>query len=576
MARPVTGKVMEDKIWVKQANGTWYCFERKRVWEDGKAKNLGKRLIGKADERGGELRPTRPKRKPAPKAADGQTAATRRHTGMCDILEFIGRVSGIDDDLRKVAGAGTADKIISLARYAAATDGATWPGVEAWMLTHPVPYEHPITQDVYLDLFRDIGLDESIPQGFFRARVAREDDPVLYVAYDSTTQTSETRNPEARVGPDKDRHGVPATRHLAMYSPRNRRPLAYAKRPGNVPDSLSIENGIKQLKVLTDKDIAVVTDGGFTSEPNLGAILRSKYHSLTRVKIGLKWVKAEIDQRLEQLRDVNRIMPSNRGTKGLTVTLTREFPYKRVYGSKTKGPEAGDTDHFRRRVYLHIYYDSARRDREEQEFLDDVWDVKEKIEKGVPLDRHAETVRDRYLTVKRRGKKAAVTVREDKTTEACRYFGMFALVSDYFEDADEALVVYRKREWVEDYFERFKQGCDGKATRTGGADSLAGRMFVQFVAMCYIEEIHNRIRDMKGELGVPNGDAAHDTQTSLDAELELKNWLQKRSMHNILLWFDAYETFEVSTDITKRMWGTESTARDRLFLNTLGMVGAKG
>jgi hypothetical protein len=201
---------------------------------------------------------------------------------------------------------------------------------------------------------------------------------------------------------------------------KNRRPLAYAKRPGNVPGSLSIENGIKQLKVLTDKDIAVGTDGGFTSEPNLGAILRSKYHSLTRVKIGLKWVKAEIDQRLEQLRDVNRIMPSNRGTKGLTVTLTREFPYKRVYGSKTKGLKAGDTDHFRRRVYLHIYYDSARRDREEQEFLDDVWDVKEKIEKGVPLDRHAETVRDRYLTVKRRGKKAAVTVREDKTTEACR------------------------------------------------------------------------------------------------------------------------------------------------------------
>ena len=477
---------------------------------------------------------------------------------MCDILEFIGRASGIDDDLRKVADAGTADKIISLARYAAATDGATWPGVEAWMLTHPVPYEHPITQDVYLDLFRDVGLDESIPQGFFRARVAREDDPVLYVAYDSTTQTSETRSPEARVGLNKDRHGVPAIKHLAMYSLRNRRPLAYAKRPGNVPDSLSIENAIGQLKVPVVKDIAVVTDGGLASEPNLGAILRSKFHSLTRVKLSLKWVKAEIDSRLERLREVNRIMPSNRGTKGLTVTPAREFPYKRVYGSKGKGPEAGDTDHLGRRVYLHIYYDSARRDREEQEFLDDVWDVKEKIEKGVPLDRHAETVRDRYLNVRRRGERAAITVREDKTTEACRYFGMFALVSDCLEDADEALVVYRKREWVEDYFERSEQGCDGKATRTGGADSLAGRMFVQFVAMCYIEEIHNRIRDMRGELDVPNGDAAHDSKTNLDAELELKTWLQKRSMHNTLLWFDAYETFEVSTDITKRKWGTES------------------
>jgi hypothetical protein len=45
MARPVTGKIMEDRLWVKQKNGTWYCYERKRVWEDGKAKNISKTLL---------------------------------------------------------------------------------------------------------------------------------------------------------------------------------------------------------------------------------------------------------------------------------------------------------------------------------------------------------------------------------------------------------------------------------------------------------------------------------------------------------------------------------------------------
>ena len=476
MARPVTGKVMEDRLWVRQANGTWYCYERRRVWEDGKARTVSKKLVGKADERGGPLRPTRPKRKPAQRGEGAQAPAveaTRTHTGMCDILAFIGSESGIDEDLRSVADGPTADKLISLARYLVATDGDSLPGIEEWQLTHPVPYKHPITEDACGDLLGEVGRDESLMQGFFAARIAREGDGPLYVALDSTTVDSETRNPEARDGTGKNHNGKRTTRVLTLYSMGSRKPLAYAKRPGNVPDSLSIENAVEQLKVLTDKDIAVVTDGGLASEPNLGAILRSKFHSLTRVKLSLKWVKAEIDSRLERLREVNRIMPSNRGTKGLTVTPAREFPYKRVYGSKGKGPEAGDTDHLGRRVYLHIYYDSARRDREEQEFLDDVWDVKEKIEKGVPLDRHAETVRDRYLNVRRRGERAAITVREDKTTEACRYFGMFALVSDFLEDADEALVVYRKREWVEDYFERSEQGCDGKATRTGGADSLA-------------------------------------------------------------------------------------------------------
>ena len=77
MARPVTGKVMEDRVWVGQPNGTWYCYLRRRVWRDGKTVELERRLLGKADERGGELRPTRPKRRPAPEAEAPGVEATR-------------------------------------------------------------------------------------------------------------------------------------------------------------------------------------------------------------------------------------------------------------------------------------------------------------------------------------------------------------------------------------------------------------------------------------------------------------------------------------------------------------------
>lgn len=590
MARPVTGKTMVDRVWERQRNGTWYCYERRRVWEDGKAKNLGKTLLGKADERGGELRPTRPKRKAgegkagggpqaktqqgggAPTTAAPPVRATRTHTGLTDILAHVGKASGIDEDVRAVLDGPTADKVISLARYSVATDGDTWPGIEPWMLTHPVPYEHPITEDVYLDLFRELGPDEAAVEGFFARRIAREDDLVLLVAYDSSTETSETRNPEARLGMNKDRPGKPAVRLLVLYSLSRRRPLAYAKRPGNVPDVVSVDNALSQLQALTDRRIALVTDAGFASEPALGSILHQGHRALMKVKTSWGWVREAIDANLEALRSPAAILSEDPGTHGITVTVTRDFPFRRAYGSKKKGLKAGDVDHVRRRVHLHVYYDPSRREREDRELMVELFEVKELVEKGSPLDARAERLRDRFLEVTegRRGG-TEVSLKGDAIEEACRYHGMFALVATHVKDTGEALSVYRHREWIEDYFERFKQDCDGKATRTGDPENLSGRLFVQFVAMCYLEELHNMVRDMKGTLGRENGDPKHDTKEVLDAEKGLRTWLNKRSLHNVLRWFDAYETFEVSSDIRKKKWSTETTKRDRLFLRKLGM-----
>ena len=574
MARPVTGKVMEDRVWVRQRNGTWYCYERKRVWRDGRTVELERHLVGKADERGGELRPTRPKRPPRAKGEERarEVEATRLHTGMCDILDFVGRDSGIDEDLRSATDAPTADKLISLARYLVATDGASFPGIEEWQLTHPTPYAHPITEDVYLDLLREVGTDESVAQGLFAARIAREPDLALLVAYDSTTMDSETRNPEARDGTGKSHSGRRAVKLLALYSMRTRRPLAYAKQPGNVPDVISEEVAIKQLRALGARKVALVTDVGFASEANIGELLHSDSHFLTKVKTGWRWVREQIGPHMDDLRDVTSIMACDVLTKGVTVALTREFPFTRVYGSKAKGLAAGDTDHVRRRVYLHIYYDQARKEAEDRAFWKELMEVKGLVEAGEPLDAEGERVRDAYLDVKVRGKRVTAEVRKEAASAACRYNGVFALVSDTFKDAGEALDTYRHREWIEDFFERQKQDAGGHTARTGNPESLNGRLLVQFVAMCYVEDLHQRLREMKSTLGRPSGDPAHDLKENLEAERRLKRWLEKRSLWRTLTWFDAHETVEVSRDVSRRRWSTDVVKRDQMFLDLLGVT----
>ena len=102
--------------------------------------------------------PTRPKKR---KREEGVADATRRHTGLTDILEWVGKVSGIDDDVRASFSEGDAAKILSIARYWIGSGGNTLPRLESWQVMHPLPYHEVIAEDVYGDLLRDVGRNET-------------------------------------------------------------------------------------------------------------------------------------------------------------------------------------------------------------------------------------------------------------------------------------------------------------------------------------------------------------------------------------------------------------------------------
>ena len=105
---------------------------------------------------------------------------------------------------------------------------------------------------------------------------------------------------------------------------------------------------------------------------------------------------------------------------------------------------------------------------------------------------------------------------------AKKHLGYFALVSNCEKDPFECLRKYRKRETIESFFESMKRRADGTRVRVWDTDTLRGRLFVQFIALCYYEYLSNEIRNMKKSLGVKNGDPEHDTAANLKLEKKLK------------------------------------------------------
>ncbi len=99
MPKQISGKSHVGERREKRPNGDMYVYERITAYNEKTRKTytVSQTLKGKIKEGTQELVPTRPKKR---KGEGGVVDVVRRHTGLTDILEWVGEVSGIDDDVR--------------------------------------------------------------------------------------------------------------------------------------------------------------------------------------------------------------------------------------------------------------------------------------------------------------------------------------------------------------------------------------------------------------------------------------------------------------------------------------------
>ena len=564
-----------------QKNGDIYVIERQTKYDPVRKYNvvLSSRIVGKIPKGETSVVSTRPKRRSGEKVSVSKSPeppvkAVRKKVGMMDIIDYIGKASGIDGAIYTSTDQGTAQKILSLARYLLATNGQSFPGITTWQFTHPIPYEDGLSEDVYHDLFETVGRDESLIQSFFSMRLAHLDEKVL-LAYDSTTvSTYSGQISEARYGFNKAHDGLETVKLLSLYSIKTRQPVAFTKQPGNQPDVLTIENALKQLQVLGITKAEIVTDNGYYSEKNLAELLHAHFDFITLIKANIKWVRKELDNHLDEFRTTGSACPFDINTHGITVMRMQEFSRSRKYASSKKDLAEGDEETFRRRIYLHLYFNPLRRVEQDTVFDRDIFELKTLIEDGATeedlSDSAVEKAR-RFLHIRRYGSKCTVTFNEKEIAQQKKYHGYFALVSNCEKDPFECLLKYRQRETIEFFFESGKQRADVNRTRVWSSECLMGRMFVQFVALCYYEYLSEQLRQIKQSLASEIANPENETSETLKIKKKLLSWMKNTPVYLTLQWFDAVEEVKVSTKLHSRRWTTELTERDRLLLSKLGV-----
>lgn len=590
MSRPISNEIKVYNIKRKQSNGVVYVYQRKEKYdpETRRMKKAGKdTLIGKIlPSNPGQIVGTRPRKKKestpspeectvSPSAGNESTTlfAKRLHIGADRLLDRAAELTGIEEDIYALTDKGTAQKLISCARYLVSTGGQRLSQISTWQITHPIPYADGLSKDICHRLTESLGMDETFRQSLFQARFNRQEgEGALVVAFDGSTVSTYSENQnEARYGFNKASDGLPTIKWLALYASESCEPLAFAKQPGNVPDVVSVTNALSQISALSDREIVIVTDNGFYSESNAYDLITQGFSFLMRIEISTKWVRPYLRKHMNELENSSACCSDDGYVTGITVPVIRTF---------TKTDVRGLTQSIRKKCYLHFYLDSRKRSAMNAATNVELQELKSKLESGVPVESlkaDAQAKIKKFLS--KTGSKDGITytMNDEEISKAKEYNGIFAVIGHgrqpIVQKTQRAFSTYINREHIEDYFRAEKQTVDGNTVRSWYGDNYMGRMIIQFVALCYEDCLWQKIKTIKQSLRNDINQSKIDKHDKVLAgkKQKLLTWLNSMSLQDILAWFDAIEMVEVSSQIKERRWNTEVLERDRMFLEMLGV-----
>ena len=474
-----------------KVTGITYAYESVSYWDKEKQQSRAKRkCIGKLDPETGEIIPTRKqkrktdggegKKKPGPAAI---TESARFFYGATYLLDQIGEQLGITADL-KHCFPDRHLKIRSIAYYLILEDNNPLLRFPKWSALHKHPYGENISSQRSSELFASITAEER--EQFFRLQGKRRAENE-YWAYDITTLSSYSNClKQVKRGYNKE-HDLLAQINLALlFGEQSNLPFYYRKLPGNIPDVKTVKNLVADMNFLVGKKVKFVMDRGFYSEANINALFKNHFKFLIATRVNLSYVKAALEKVREALRTWTNYSQQYE-VYATSETITWDYSQKRPYKKdELKG---------KRRLYLHLYYNSEKATEDERRQTLLLMKLQQELLDGNRKQEH-EKLYAKYFEVHAtpvRGTK--VKAKQEAIDEAKKNYGYFALISNEIKDPIEALEIYRNKDLVEKAFGNLKERLNLRRTLVSSELSLDGKLFVEFVALIYLSYIKKQMQD---------------------------------------------------------------------------------
>ncbi|SCP99995.1 hypothetical protein SAMN05421730_10852 [Anaerobium acetethylicum] len=236
----------------------------------------------------------------------------------------------------------------------------------------------------------------------------------------------------------------------------------------------TVQNLLCDLSTLGFDKVKLVMDRGFYSEANINALLKEHLKFIVATKISLSIVRAELDKIYDELATFPNL---NEQYDVYSQTVMREWDYVQ------ERPYKGDVIRYKRRVYIHLYYNIDKSAEDQRNFDRKLLTCKRELLSEQRI-KEPESFYKKYFEVKETLKRGIqVEVKQDAINQAKRYYGYFAFLSNEKMDSITALELYRNKDVIEKAFGNLKERLNMRRTLVSSEKSLDGKLFTAFVGL---------------------------------------------------------------------------------------------
>ena len=316
------------------------------------------------------------------------------------------------------------------------------------------------------DFLHGISPDQSV--GFLNDwNGSRDHKEKIYISYDSTNKNCQAGDLEmAEFGHAKVDIGAPIINISMAYDTDNKLPLFYEEYPGSINDVSQFQCMVMKAQGYGYKNIGFILDRGYFCKENIEYMDSCGYSFVMMVKGMSSFVSEMILDRRGSFEDSRVNSIRRHSVYGTTVK-------KKLYVTDEKDR------HFH--IYHNPYKEASERD-----------DVEEKIErltrfleKQIGTEYEPSAAVDFYFELICSKDCVLVAFREktDVIEREIKLCGYFAIVTSQKMTAKEAIDLYKSRDTSEKLFSSDKSFLGNKSIRTYSNESIAAKIFVEFIAL---------------------------------------------------------------------------------------------
>jgi transposase len=466
---------MSSLVDYKNKNGVIYVYQNVSTWnKETKRPNTQRTCIGKRDPITNEI--IHNKKYLQAHGILETKVVTAPKVLQCGVSILFDKIS-VDTGLRatlKECFPNKWQKILTLSYYFGAENKAVY-HINTWSSLVKTPCGKKISSQRVSELCKEITQEDQ--SRFFNIWMKHNLDDG-YHAMDITSVSSYSAlNEMVKYGYNRDGEKLPQINMLMITGNNSKIPCYYEILPGSIRDVNTINKVMSDLNWMEKTHIHLVMDKGFYSANNIDMLYKHHHKFI----VGMTFVSTFANDCVEKVR--SNIMDVEN-----YISLHGNDLYAKSFLENWNG----------HRMYVHVYYDSAKADGEYREFSRKIQDLRIELETKKEIKSH-KTDYEKYFIIKEtpvRGRKVFINNEAIETFQNKRA-GYFILVSNDEKDSTKALEVYRKKDIVEKSFDNLKSSLDSKRMRTHSKETMQGRFFLQFLSLILMMDIQNKMQEQK-------------------------------------------------------------------------------